>query len=178
MINPLYQQMEQNVNSQLNTISLTLRNCTLLIYKLCPQNTYKNPYWDSMTIDYNYVPATMFYATILTLGQMNFIVDYYVGVVNQLLDYIHTNSLQSILIAVINQLNQSITAIDSFAKAMYQGSYSNVIDYTVPYNMSLNTALYLNNIPASNLEITMLYNLGVISLFSFIPKGTVIKLVQ
>lgn len=178
IVNTRQLNLTTQLNNMLTTLSLTLQNCSLLIYKLCPQNTYKNPIWDSQVINYDYVPPTMIYCSTLNQSQISYIIEYYTNLTNEFFTFVEQNGLGNQVIGTINTIGISVSNLNSFADNVFAGSSGTAIKYKVPYDMTLSTALWLNNINQANSEITILYNLGLVSSFLLLKAGTVITLIK
>lgn len=170
--------LETQANEILTNLSLIFKNCSLLIYKLCPQNDYKNPLWDSKVINYKYVPPTMYYCKILNQSQISYIIEYYTNATKEFSTFVISNGLDSQLIAVINTISQSVSMLNIFSKGIFTGFSNSLVKYRVPKDMTLSTALWLNNISLDKADITILYNLGEINSFLLLKKDTLITLVR
>lgn len=166
----------KEVNEKLIYISNVFKNCSLQIYKGTPQNTYKNVSFDNSQVDYFYIPSYFKYIPILSLSQVNTLIQYYIDKVSDTINYFNLNNLNIQLQDKINDLNISIGTLDTFARLLLGYDSEFIYQYTVPQDMSLRMAIFNNNYDFNTqLDQILLLNANVIESINLIRKGTVLK---
>ena len=80
----------------------------------------------------------------------------------------------------MNEINNivrvSIAQFSRFITSLLQLQQVNLIEYTVPCDMSIRQALINNNLNFNNIGLLGFINAGIIQSLNFIPKDTTIKL--
>jgi hypothetical protein len=118
-------------------------------YQRINQTVYTNQALGKYVIDYTLLLPSSEFIFNLNESQVNAQIQEYIDICNVLVDYLTTNvTTQTNLFFenIQNQLNYSITQINGFSVALLRAEYANLFTYTVPYDMSLSVAMYLNNI--------------------------------
>lgn len=164
------------INADLANLSTILYNCSVLLYRSIPQKTITYAPFDNATVNYNYVPPSLRYTVLFGLNQIQTVISYYVDNVNSVLTKIDDAGLSSQVSNKINSLNQSIAQLNYFAISLYQGQQANIKTYTTPYAMSIRSALLLNNLPLTNINLVILYNINQIYSLNYIPAGVQLML--
>ncbi len=176
MINLELQQQINNINSNLSILSLQLLNCSILLYKKIPQKSIDYAPFDNAIVNFTYTPPQLQYDFYFGQNQIQQVITYYVGNVNTILALLIDSGLESQFTPKINQLNSSIAQLNNFATSLYNGSNSKIISYTVPYPMSIRSALLLNNLTLDNMALVILFNMNTINTVNYIDVGTVLIL--
>jgi hypothetical protein len=141
--------MNITVINSLTLILSTYQSIVAYFYQRIPQNKYTNNILATYAINYELLLPSSEYIFRLNQNQVNAQIQSYIDLCNALMDYINTNvNTQTILFyqQIQNQLNDSITQLNGFAVSLLDAEYQSLRVYTVPYDMSLSTALYINNI--------------------------------
>lgn len=162
------------LNTSLTNLSLTLLNCSILLYQNVVQKSITYAPFDNATVDYNYTPQNLQYSLFFGINQIQEVITYYVDQTNLVLTNIENTGLSSQMSAKINELNSSVSQLNTFAMALYNGQQSQLKSYTVPYNMSIRSALLLNGLTTNNIQLIQLYNS--LDSVNWILQGTVLLL--
>lgn len=160
------------INAKLTTASNILYNCSVLLYQKIPQKSVTYAPFDNAVVNYQYVPANLQFSLYFGLNQIQTIITYYVNNVNAVLADIVASGFEAQLSNKINTLNQSISQLNNYAIALYQGQQTKIKNYVTPTPMSIRSALLLNNFSLNNLDIVILYNINSIYSLNYIPAGT------
>lgn len=163
-----------NLNNSLTNLSVILLNCSILLYQNVVQKSITYAPFDNATVNYNYTPQNLQYSLFFGINQIQEVITYYVNQANTVLTNIQNIGLSSQMSAKINEVNNSISQLDTFATALYNGQQSQLKSYTVPYNMSIRSALLLNGLTTNNIQLIQLYNS--LDSVNWIPVGTVLLL--
>lgn len=178
LTNPIYINLQTELNNKMKTLSNQLYNCSLLLYKGIPQNQYTNLQYQVAEIDYNYVPSYYKFNNFLSEGQISSIIQYYTNQANSVIKFIDTNFLTTLLQDTINNINTSIATLNNFASSLYNNEQVNMYQFIIDKPMSLRKAMIINGIDLSNMDLIILYNIGRIQTVQYLPAGFSLTLVR
>lgn len=136
------------INS-LTTILDTYRSMVAFFYKKVLQTKYTNVDLAKYSINYNLLLPSSQFIIFLNENQVNAQIQAYINLCKTLITYITTNiSTQNVLFfeQIQGQLNDSITQLNGVALSLLKAQYDSVFSYTVPNDMSMSNAIYLNNL--------------------------------
>lgn len=163
--------LQQELNARLTNVSQVLYNSSVLLYQNILQNNYKNFEYDRAVVNYDYVPIYYQFINFMSFSQIGDVIQNYTNNVNELLVWIRQNGLDVYLQSKVTALTQSISTLNNFAVNLYNNQQSSIYTYIIPYDMSLRTALVLNKIDLSKLDLILLYNIGSIQTTQFLQTG-------
>lgn len=138
-----------DIRSSLTTINNTLESITAFFYQSILQTEYTNNYLANYIIDYSLLLPSSQFVTNLTAAQVSAQIQEYINLCDALIVVIRSNLPTSINLfyeRIQNTLDISIAQLNGFATTLLNLYYSQLFNYTIPYNMGLSTALYLNNL--------------------------------
>lgn len=177
MINPLIATNFSDFIIQFHELGKYLLNCSVLLYQKSIKKSLNFGDWDNFVIDYNYVPPNLQFNFYFLQSQMNTVIEFYVLQSNKLLDALAQSDYNNIAGNYVNLINQGISNINWLATSLWNEVNNAIINYTIPYNMSIRTALFLNNMTTDNLNLIAILNSNNIGTLNFIRAGTTIQLI-
>jgi len=139
--------------SLLQNILNTYQSMEAFFYQKIMQTQYTNNSLSTYQINYLLLLPSSQFITLLNEAQVNAQLQYYVNLCDQCVVYITTTlGLQSNLIyeKIQGQLDYSIAQISGFASSLLTAQYNQLFTYTIPYTMSMTTAMYQNNLNLDN----------------------------
>lgn len=176
MINIELDQELKNINDNYKELQLYLFNCAVLLYKKIIQKDIQYSDFDNVIINTNYIPKNLINYNYFNDNQVKYVIDYYVDNCNQVLELIINSDFYAKLSDIVVIINKSIAELNNLAVALFQVQNKSIIYYIVPRNMSIRTALFLNGLDDSNMDLIVLFNSNRIMSFNYIPAGTTVIL--
>jgi len=167
LINQQLNQELLNINSLYQNLSLYLLNCSNLLYQKIIQKVIQYSAFDNQVIDVNYIPKNLNNYRYFNDNQVKIVIDYYVDQCNIVLELIMNSDFYSQLSNYVTLINKSIADLNNLAVSLFQAQNKSVIHYVTPRNMSIRTALFLNGLDYSNIDLVVLFNNNLIS-FNYI----------
>lgn len=164
----------------LNLILNMYQSMRAYFYQKITQAQFTNNTLSTYQINYKLLLPASKLQTDLNEAQVNAQLQEYINLCGILEKYINDNvELQTNLLfeQIQNQLDQSIATINTFAASLLQAKYNNIFTYSVPYDMGLTTALFLNNISLGSYAQQAALNYNIAD-FSNILKGTQLTLTR
>lgn len=137
------------VVNQLEYITRMYESIRAFYYQKIKQNKFTFNNLATYDIDYNLLLPSSKYITFLNESQVNAQMQVYINLCNLLVEFINTNIITRSNLIYQNvqiSLNSSIAQLNGFALILLKAQYSNIFVYTIPYNMSITSALYQNQI--------------------------------
>lgn len=178
-MNQYYVNLMSNVNKQIQSLSnIYLQTIKLLYTNLAPTG-YVDYFLDSINLDLSEFPPLFSFYTFTTQNEVNSLVNFYSQQVQNFINYIRSIGYEIALENKIYQSKQSLVNVINVSKSLLNEQLSDLYEYTLPFNMSLRMALYLNNINfnnISNVTYVLSLNRTAINSTNFIPAGTVLQL--
>lgn len=162
----------QTIATQANSISNSLVANVNYIYKTSNTVTV-NSSLNTMKINYSLLPPTLNQVVSYAPVQQAIISNFYMGKVQSLKTYIATTPFGSNVNQLINQLNASVSILNSVSSLVLPSS--NALSYKVPYTMSLRTLLINNGITLDQALNVYLNNPQILSP-NYIEEGMVVLL--
>lgn len=161
-----------NLQTQANKLSDTLLNNINYIYKVAGQPTFQ-PTLSSLPIDYSKIPPSLNQSVKYASSQIAIINSFYRTQAQDLLLNLQISGFGAATNDLANQIYSSISILQNIAVLAIAVSPS--INYSVPYNMSIRTALINNGIGLNQTQIVLNNNPHILSA-NFIEAATVLKL--
>jgi hypothetical protein len=170
--------IQTELNNKLQFLSNVLYNSSVYLYQNIAQNTYTNLQYDIAKVNYDYLPTYYQYVQFISFSQIGDVIQNYTNQANSIITFINQTGLANVLQSKINSITQSISTLNNFAVNLYNNQQSSLYIYVVPTRMSIRTAMFKNNIDFSQLDLILLYNLGVIQTVQILPQGFNLTLIR
>lgn len=168
----------QNLIEKLQNILNTYLSIRAYFYQAIPQTIYSNSTLSTYPINYNLLlPASQFNKN-LSPGEVGAQIQSYINLCNEFKALINSSSESQTSLfwsTVQNQLEDSITQLNGFAENLLNAEYEKLTKYTIPYDMGLTEAIYLNSLSMDSYAMQASLNYG-LSDFNNLMKGTVVVL--
>lgn len=170
--------MNNYIVTALTGILNTYQSIVAYFYQRIIQVQYTNNVLATYVINYNLLLPSSEFVFNLNENQVNAQIQTYINECNALIAYINLNpTTQTTLLyeQIQNILNDSITQLNGFSISLLQAKYNSIFSYTIPYNMSMTNALFLNNISLDTSALQISLNYGIQD-FNNILQNSVITL--
>lgn len=154
--------MNNFIINSLTTILNTYKSIIAFFYKKILQTKYTNVDLTKFTINYTLLLPSSEFIIFLNENQVNAQVQAYIDLCTALVTFITTSiNTQNVLFyeQIQNKLDDSITQLNGFALSLLDAQYDSLYTYTVPYDMSMSNAMYLNDLDLDtyNLQASLNY---------------------
>ena len=172
--------MNNYIIDALTVIQNTYNSILAYFYQRIAQTQFTNNNLATYAIDYTLLLPSSEFIFNLNSSQVSAQMQAYINLCNLLVTYITTNTnTQTTLFyeQIQNTLNTTITALNTFSISLLEAEYASILTYTVPYNMSMTNALFLNNISLDNWQKQVKLNPAIID-FNNILQNTQLNLLR
>lgn len=170
--------MNNYISTTLSNILATFQSISAFFYQRIDQSVYTNNSLATYVVNYSLLLPSSKFILILNENQVNAQIQAYINLCNVLNQYLTSDLTVQLNLQferIQNQLNSSIAQLNGFSISLLKAQYQNLLKYTVPYNMSLSQAIYLNNIPLTSYPQQVTLNGGVAD-FNNLQQNTIITL--
>lgn len=176
-LNPVIRNEVAILNAGNANLSLLLNYATALLYQYLKPPGFIDYTIEKVQVNLSTLPQLFQYVTIFSEKEVDTLVSYYASQAQALIDQYEAFDLGTVFISQINAIKASVVSLDQFGKTLLNESESSYVSYTVPYDMSLRMALYLNGLDLNtDMESMLLLNRSVIGSVNKIPADTILKL--